>query len=197
MGLDGSLRIASRDFSTFFLVALVVLLPLHVIYGWWFQDVLAVRELHGAIADFPPSRQVRGVGQADVERARLLFWVLALVEIALLPVIARAYRRVIDLVEGGEIPTVAGAWSGPRDRTKPARAPMAMIVGAVCLGVLVAVVAEVALREAADLAPNGAAFAAHALAAAAARSMGIPFLLVPLIAETGTEAATEEVPDLY
>lgn len=197
MGLDGSLRIAARDFSTFFLVAFVLLLPLHVIYGWWFQDVLAVRELHGAIAEFPSSRQVRGVGQADVESARLLFWVLVLVEIALLPLIARAYHRVIDLAEGGEIPTVAGAWGGRGDRPKTARAPIATIVGAVGLGVVVAVVAEVALRGVADLAPSGAAFATHALAAAAARSMGIPFLLVPLVSATGPAAATEEVPDLY
>ena len=93
-----------------FLVTFVVLMPLHLIYALFFHDVFAVRELHPAIAEFPESRLVRGVGRNDIGQARLWFWLMAIIEVALIPVFLRAARRVLALDEGGRVPDAMTAW---------------------------------------------------------------------------------------
>src|SRR5687767_3835426 len=117
MDLDRTLNATFREFSTLFLVVFVLILPLHLIYGWMFQDVLAVRELHGAIAEFPSSRQVRGVGQADVTNARLWFWIVIALEVALMPVIVKACRSVLEQARTGEIGSVRTALGAIRERS--------------------------------------------------------------------------------
>lgn len=197
MSLDDSLRATFRNYSTFFLVVFAVLMPLHLIYGSFFHDVLAVRELHPAIAEFPPSRQVRGVGQTEVERARLLFWVLVAIEIALVPLLAKACRAVLDRDARGEIPTVGAAWASVRLRGSAdmGRRPAGEIIAALAIAVVVIVLAEATLRMAARFVPDGFAFAALAFASAAGRAAGLPFLLVPLV--TGAQPSGTETPELY
>jgi len=199
MSLDDAWRATLRNYSTFFLVVFVVLMPLHLIFGWVFHDVLAVRELHPAIAEFPSTRQVRGVGQADVDRAGLWFWILAAVEVALLPLMAKACRAVLDQEERGEMPTVTAAW--PAVRGQPSlstRPPPATVVGALVVAAVVAVLAEAALGVAADFTPDGLDFAALAVASAVGRSAGLPFLLVALVAGRAERPRPpEKVPDPY
>lgn len=200
MSLDDALRTTFRNYSTFFLVVFVVLMPLHLVYGWVFQDVFAVRELHGAIAEFPPARQVRGVGQSDIERARLWFWIIVALEVALLPLIVKAGRAVLDQDERGEVTTVTGAWSSMRGgrSLRTLRPPVMDLLGAASVALIVAVLAETALRAIADFIPDDVAFLALAFASAAGRSCGIPFLTAAFASQpTGNSRPPEKVPELY
>lgn len=183
MSLDDAWRAAFRNYSTFFLVVFVILIPLHLVYGLVFREVLAVRELHPAIAELPSTRQVRGVVPADLDRARLWFWILVVVEVALLPLMAKACRAVLDQDARGEMTTVTAAWAAVRGLPSLTtyRAPAATVAGALGMALLVTILAEIALRAAADFAPDVVAFVAFAFASAAARSAGLPFVLVPLV----------------
>ena len=200
MELDRTLTTTFREFSTLFLVVFVLILPLHLIYGSMFQDVLAVRELHPAIAEFPASRQVRGVGQADVTNARLWFWIVIALEIALLPLIVKACRSVLDQARRGEVTSVKAALAAIRERrvTDAARPNSAAWLPALIVALLIAAVAEITLRNISDFVPDEGAFVALALASAAARSCGIPFLAVALAStEGGGSTEQQGVPDLY
>ena len=183
-----------------FLVVFVLILPLHLIYGWMFQDVLAVRELHPAIAEFPASRQVRGVGQADVINARLWFWIVVALELALLPLIVKACRSVLEQARRGEVTSVTTALAAIRQRRGPdtGRPSSGAWLPALAIALVIATVAEITLRNIADFLPDDAAFVTLALASAAARACGIPFLAVAL-ASTEAAGSTEQqgVPDLY
>jgi hypothetical protein len=110
MLLDRALKATVRDFSTIFLALFLVIGPLQLLLAMVFHDVLAVRELHGAIADFPPSRQVRGVGQDALSRARIGAWIATVVELLLLPLFMRVTGHVLHARAGGEVPTAVGAW---------------------------------------------------------------------------------------
>ena len=200
MDLDRTLSTTFREFSTLFLVVFVVILPLHLVYGWLFQDVLAVRELHPAIADFPTSRQVRGVGQADVTNARVWFWIVIALEIALLPLIVKVCRSVLDQARRGEVTSVRTALAAIRQRRDVAvsRPDPGTWLPALVIALLIAAVAEVTLRNIADFVPDDVAFVALALATAAARSCGIPFLAVALASSEATGSTEQQgVPDLY
>lgn len=200
MDLDRTLSATFREFSTLFLVVFVLILPLHLIYGWMFQDVLAVRELHPAIADFPASRQVRGVGQADVTNARLWFWIVIALEVALLPVIVKACRSVLDQARRGEVTSAKTALAATLQRRSPdaGRVGSGGWLPALAIALLIAATAEITLGNVADFVPDNAAFVALALASAAARSCGLPFLAVALASTEGPGSAEQQgVPDIY
>lgn len=203
MLLDDALRGTLRNFSTLFLVLFTVIGPLHLVYGFAFQDVLALRELHPAIADFPPSRQVRGVGRAAVDQARLWLWVVVVIELALLPVFARLAAHIVTSDNRGEVPTALGAWRRLRGRPEGAGGPGGHHWGTVAAGVLVGVaigfMTEATLMIIADLVPDSAAFAAIALARAVGHCAGGAFALGALVyAGSGAHQGTpDEVPELY
>ena len=201
MLLDDALRGTLRNFSTLFLVLFSVIGPLHLIYGFAFHDVLALRELHPAIADFPPSRQVRGVGRAAVDQARLWLWVLVVIELALLPVFVRLAAHVARTDERGEVPTAFGAWR--RVRVKPEGGPAGRQWGTVAAGVLIGVavgfLTEATLMVIADLVPDSAAFAAIAVARAVGHSAGGAFALGSLVypGKGAHQGTADKVPELY
>ena len=204
MLLDRSLRMTVRNFSTLFLVVFAVIGPLHLIYGLVFHDVVALRELHPAIADFPETRLVRGVGRADIARAEVWFWILALVEIALLPVLVRPIRQVLAMDAGGEVPTAVGAY---RRRGAAARLPSAESRGhpavsagaSLLIALAIAVPIRLILGRLFDLLPDTAAALGLALADAAARSAGAAVVLTTVVLALGSRrrVPTEATPDLY
>ncbi|MDQ3957154.1 MAG: hypothetical protein M3273_02410, partial [Actinomycetota bacterium] len=109
MLLERTLRLALRNYGTLFLFVATVTVTLHLVYLFVFRDVTAVSDLHPAIEAFPQSRQVRGVGRADLSAWRSGAWIVAAVEIALIPLLARGAARVLEQDEAGEVPTVAAA----------------------------------------------------------------------------------------
>lgn len=202
MLLEDALRTTLRNFSTLFLVIFAVLGPLHFLYAFVFHDVLALRELHPAISDFPASRQVRGVGRADLGRAQMWFWVLAVIELLLLPVFTRLAAHVIAVDERGEVPTATEAWRHVAERAVPPARPtggVARVVAAsLLLGVATAFFVEVTLMVIADVAPDSAAFAVIALARSVGHSAGGVFLVVALVYTLARDKAPQEkVPELY
>ena len=207
MLLDEVLRRTLGNFSTLFLCIFAVVGPLHLIYAFAFQDVLALRELHDAIAQFPPSRQVRGVGQEALSQARVWLWVLTVVELLLLPLFVRVAAHVLAMDQRDEVPTVSGAWRRVRasaDRLPRAAGNVApMVAGAVLFGIAVGFLTEATLMLVADLVPDEAAFGVIALARAAGHSAGGAFVVAALVSATGKERVTEEervmeeAPELY
>lgn len=202
MLLDDALRATLRNFSTLFLVIFAVVGPLHFLYAFIFHDVLALRELHPAISDFPASRQVRGVGRADLSRAQIWIWVLAAIELFLLPLFTRLAAHVIAMDERGEIPTATEAWRRIGDRADPRARPTGGVAGMVgaclLLGVAVASLIERTLMVIADLTPDGAAFAVIALGRSVGHSAGGVFLVVALVYTLGhKQAPRDKVPELY
>ena len=203
MLLDDALRGTLRNFSTMFLVLFSVIGPLHLIYGFAFHDVLALRELHPAIADFPPSRQVRGVGRAAVDQARLWLWALVVIELALLPVFARLAAHVARADERGEVPTAFGAWRRIRVKPEGTGGPGGPQWGTVAAGVLmgaaVGFLTEATLMVIADLVPDSTAFAAIAMARAVGHSAGGAFALGALVypGKGARQGTADKVPELY
>lgn len=202
MLLDDALRGALRNFSTVFLVIFAVLGPLHLLYGFVFHDVLALRELHPAITEFPPSRQVRGVGRDALARADLWFWVLTGIELLLVPVFARLAAHVLEADARGEVPTAVAAWR--RVRSKAAHPPRsegrawATLLAGLLVGLAVGFFTEATLMLVADLVPDGAAFAVIALARSVGHSAGASFVVVAIVFAAGVRrAAPEKVPELY
>lgn len=203
MPLDDALRATLRNFSTLFLALFTLIGPLHLLYGLAFQDVLALRELHPAISQFPPSRQVRGVGRDALAGARMWLWVITVIELALLPLFARLAAHVRTMDEAGEISTAWGAWRRVRTRSGGPSGTRARatgtIVGGILLGIVVGFLTEVTVMVLAGLVPDDAAFAVIALARSVGHSAGGAFAVGTFVYATGapSEAPPEKVPDLY
>jgi hypothetical protein len=182
MSLDWTLRLVFRNFATLFLLVALVTVPLHVGRAFAYRRVVSLRELHPAIAELPPNRLVRNVGAADLEAAQNALLAVIAIELALIPLMAGATRRVAQNEESQRLPTVAdalghslGAWRHPAPNA--GRAHLATGVG------LAFVVATLTLRAGTLLTePVGdtVAFAAVGLVEALAAALAAPFFLVPL-----------------
>lgn len=202
MPLDDALRGTLRNFSTLFLVIFVILGPLHLLYGFVFHDVLALRELHPAIEGFPAGRQVRGVGLDTLTRARVWLWVITVLEVSLLPLFALAASHVMSLDRQGEVPTATEAWRRVRSRAAAPvgagrKSPATIALGAL-LGVTIGFLTEATVMIFADLVPDAGAFAVIVLARSVGHSAGAAFAVGTFVLSAGEPGATpEKVPDLY
>lgn len=113
-----------RNYSTVFFIVAALSFPLHTMYSFLFRDVIATREHHAVIEAGPQSRRIGKVGHRDLESARLGFGVVMAVELALVPLMVRATRRVFVIDEKGGVPTATDGWRAalspgsepPRDR---------------------------------------------------------------------------------
>jgi hypothetical protein len=117
--LDRGFRATFRHFSTFFFLAAAITIPLHLVYVFFFHDVVSLRELAPQIARFPASRQVHGVGPSEIQHARVAMWAVDAVELVLLPLAIRAARAVMAADDAGEMPTVLNAWRGALSKRGP------------------------------------------------------------------------------
>ena len=180
--LESALQSAFRNFSTLFLIVAVVVFPLHLAYGLTFRDEIAVRELHPEIAELPSDRRVRGVGAAEIDRARVAGYALWLVEIALIPLFVKAARRALEATERGDVATVADAWRGAfgRDPRQWLSGGPAAAAGGIGLAVGVLLMIEVSGLLLTDMLPDGSRFAGVVVADTLARSSALPFVLTPL-----------------
>ena len=179
--LDRAGRATLRNFSTLFLVVAVVTVPLHLALSYVFRDTLAVSELHSQIAELPPRLQVHRVSAKVLDRFQV--WTLGLLalEIALIPLFARASRRVIDVDAAGSLPSATDAWLHAA-RTPGGTARALRHVGSLALGLAVAVATgwlwrAIGLTLAAPL-PDEVVWTAVGAIEGAAWAVGLPFLLV-------------------
>lgn len=181
--LDRAFRTLVRNYwSVFFLVAAITV-PVQIAYATIWRHVIAVSELHPAIEGFPPLRQVRGVGVAQLDEARLAHWIVWAVEIALIPLFLRATQRVLAAESSGDAPTARDAWRGAfaggqgigaaRTLARPGLLLVGAAAAALVYGALVTFAGMVT-----ELLPPGQRFAWVGLAGGAARAAAAPFFLV-------------------
>ena len=182
MLLDRSLRTTFRNYSTLFLLVALVSVTAHLVYGVIFRDVLEVTELHPDVAALKAGRQVNNVGAKDLATSETARWIVLAVEVALLPVLIGAARRVVHKDEAGGVPTVPDALAHLRD--KDARlsfrwggAQMATVVIGLGLAAATWYLAERAGLLVAEPLPDRFNFIALELARGVALALGAPFLL--------------------
>jgi hypothetical protein len=187
--LDHAFRLTLKNFTTYFLIVACVTVPLHIGYAFVFQKVIAVSEIHDEIKEFPSERQVRSVGTAELRDARLAMSIVTGLEILLLPVLARASRRVLLDDAEGELVTVKGAWAGLGGTggsltaawSRHALALLVALATALALGFLAERVGILLAEPLSDQ----RAWAGVGLAQAAARALAAPFFLVPWAVAAG------------
>lgn len=182
--LERTLRLALRNYVTLFLFVACVAVTIHLIYLFLFRDVVAISELHAAIDKFPPQRQVRGVGHRDLDAWRVGNGVVTLIEVALVPFLAKGAARVVEQDEAGDVPTVKAALAATAKRGYkwfPSPREAGPLLVSVALGLVVWwLVHETGLLLVEPLAPD-ARWAAVALVEGAARAAAAPFILVSVV----------------
>jgi hypothetical protein len=182
--LDRTLRLALRNYVTLFLFVATFAVSIHLVYLFVFRDVAGLAEIHDAIREFPPQRQVRGVGQRDLDAWRIGNVVVTLIEIALVPFLAKGAARVIEQDEGGEVPTVGAALSATMKRGYrwfPSPREAGPLLVTVAVGLLTWwFVRRTGLLLVEPVGPDSK-WAAVGLVEGAARSAAAPFVLVSVV----------------
>jgi hypothetical protein len=182
--LDRTLRLALRNYVTLFLFVAAFTVAIHVVYSFLFRDVVGLAELHDAIRAFPPQRQVRGVGHADLDAWEIGNLIVTLIEIALVPFLAKGAARVIEQDERGEVPTVEAALGATMKRGYR-WFPSLREAGPLLVTVAVALVTWWLVRRTGlllvDPVGGDSAWAAVGLVEGAARAAGAPFVLVSVV----------------
>lgn len=180
MLLDRCFRAVWRNYSTLFLIVATVTVPLNLAYAVTFRAVLAVNDLHPAIARFPPSRRVLGVGRDQVFTARLAFVAVVLVEILVAPLLARAAQRVLITDSSGAVPTATSAWRHPGRRAvllRPHPQGLGPLVAAGLFTALVTWLAVIMGLDASEAVGPSARYIAVGLAGGLAPALGGPFVV--------------------
>jgi hypothetical protein len=192
--LDRAFTATVRNFSTLFLAAAAVFVPLHLAHAYWFRDVIAVSELHPDIKGFPKTRLVRGVGKQDLAAARASAVGVTVVEIALLPALVGAAGRVLEQDDLGEVP---GALRALRRLRRP-RLPPSAAVGPALVAVVVAVAMGWSARALAAVVveplPGTAGWLGTGLAEGCGRALGAAWLIGAL-ASLGRSRAPRDAED--
>ena len=182
--LDRTLRLAFRNYVTLFLFVATFAVAIHLVYLFLFRDVVGLSEIHDAIREFPPQRQVRGVGHRDLDAWRIGNAVVTLVEIALVPFLAKGAARVIEQDERGEVPTVGAALTATMKRGYR-WFPSLREAGPLLVTVAVALLTWWFVRSTGLLLvePVGrdSEWAAVAVVEGAARAAAAPFVLVSVV----------------
>jgi hypothetical protein len=184
MLVDRALKTTLRNFSTFWLIAAAVTIPLNLAWASLYADVIATREIHADIETLPAGDEVRGVDGDAIDRARYAQLIVLALEIALIPLLLRATRRAIERDASGHVPTALGAWlnvartSGVQG-TGPLRLSVAlpMAVFAVTAWALAASIGGLLAAPVGD----SLAWLVVALTRGGALALALPFLLVGLV----------------
>jgi hypothetical protein len=184
MLVDRALKTTLRNFSTFWLIAAAVTIPLNLAWASLYADVIATREIHADIETLPAGDEVRGVDGDAIDRARYAQLIVLALEIALIPLLLRATRRAIERDASGHVPTALGAWrnlartSGGQE-AGPFRLSVAlpMAVFAVTVWALAALIGGLLAAPVGD----SLAWLVVALTRGGALALALPFLLVGLV----------------
>lgn len=184
--MDHALKTTFRNYATLFFVVAALTVPVHVLHSFVYRDVVAVREIHEAVEELEPGQQVRRVSSDDLDRYRMTGWLIAAVEVALIPVLAGAVRMVLAARDAISVPA---AWSHAVAGWRADLPRLAHPIGAIAGGAVVALTVGVMLRATGLLLsePVGEAvsFGPVGLTEGIARAAAAPFLLVPLARAAG------------
>lgn len=195
--LDRTLRLALRNYVTLLLFVATFAVAIHLVYLFLFRDVVGLTELHDAIREFPPQRQVRGVGHADLDAWAIGNVVVTLIEIALIPFLAKGAARVIEQDERGEVPTVEAALAATMKRGYR-WFPSLREAGPLLVTVGIALVTWWLVRQTGlrlvELLGADTRWAGAALVEGAARAAGAPFVLVSVVLRKSAAKGDEGVP---
>lgn len=199
--LDRTLRLALRNYVTLFLFVATFAVAIHLVYLFLFRDVVGLVELHDAIREFPPQRQVRGVGHGDLDAWAVGNVVVTMTEIALVPFLAKGAARVIEQDERGEVPTVEAALAATMKRGYR-WFPSLQEAGPLLVTVAIALATWWLVRRTGLLLvePVGrdARWAAVALVEGTARAAAAPFVLVSVVLRKSAPKAAQGVtPTLF
>ena len=203
MLLEDAGRATVRNFSTLFLTAALLLLPLHLAYALIFKSTVEVRELHHEISELPERRQIRNVSGGDVVAFRIVGFVLVGLELALIPIYAGVAREVVKTDEKGGIPTAIGAWKrGPslwRDRVAALRTNPGPVIPALLIAIATAWLWERSALTLVDMTvPDARSFAFFGLAQGTARALAAPFLgAAAALVSSRPKGLGEKTPNLY
>ena len=184
MLVDRALRTTLRNFSTFWLIAAAVTIPLNIAWASMYQDVIATREIHSDIEALPPGDEVRGVDGGAIERAERAQLIVLALELALIPILMRATRRAIERDASGHVPTALAAWRGVARASGPrASGPwrLSVVLPMAGLALVVWGLATLIGWLIAAPVPDSLAWLAVALTRGGALALALPFLLVGLV----------------
>ena len=183
--LDRAARTTVRNFSTLFLVCLVVFLPLEMAYAFIHREAIEVRELTTYIEELEGGRRVNGVGPAELESAERNRAILTAIELALVPIMISAARRVLDRDEDGEIATATDAFKHSLTPLRIGPFPAPSGFGAVGLSVVFSFLVGFAAYKCGglllDVFPDRLDFGILGVVEACARSIALPWFLVTWI----------------
>ena len=178
---DKALRNTFRNFSTLFLLAALVTISLHLVYGFIFRDVLEIEELHPLVRRLTPGRTINGIRPKDLEVAELWANAVPLIELLLLPLLVGATRRVLARDSEGEVPTVIDALkhprSGPRLRLRLNRSEAGAALAGIALGAGVWFLTRQAGLLIAEPLPDPGNFVFFALVYGIADALGLALFL--------------------
>jgi hypothetical protein len=187
MHLDSALRAAFANFSTLFLLVAMLYVPLQVTRSYAFRDVVEVRALHGAIAQFPDDRRVRGVDRQRLDRYRFFGVVVAVIQVGLLPVLAGGARHALDEDRRGRLPTVTGSLAGGL-RSPIVPVPSGPVLASVLIAAGVYLLGSAIARLLLEVTPDAVAWAMAGLSEGTARVAGVPFVLASVaLSRKGTK----------
>jgi hypothetical protein len=179
--LDRAARSTVRNFSTLFLICLVVFLPLEIAYATIHQSAIEVRELAPFIEELPGNQRVKGVGPAELDDARRDRMILTAVELALVPLMVSAARRVFERDAAGDLPTATDAYLHSMTPLRLGPLPPADSIGAVGVAVVFSLSVGFATYQAglllADVFPDRFDFVLLGAVEACARSLALPWFL--------------------
>jgi hypothetical protein len=179
---DRALRAAFTNFSTLFLVAATIVLPLQLTHGYLFREVYEVSDLHPVIEQYPKGRRIKSVSPRRLQRSRNVATTVLVIEFAFLPLLAGAALRAVRTHEEGGVPTVLGSWRGVRDipRLRAASSkPVVVVVGAAA-AIAVGWLARITGLILAEPVPDSWAWLAISGVEGLARATAAPFLLAAL-----------------
>lgn len=179
--LERALQLTFRDFSTWFLLVALVVVPIELVYSFAFRDVIAVRHIHGAIEAFDEGQDARGVGPGELRTARIARWGATALQLLLLPWLATVARGLLDQLVGGRVPSIRAALAERRARASVlgalTRAPATLIAAAgtsLLLGLLLFQLGNLVIEPV----RGGAAWAGIGMVHGVARSVALPVLVI-------------------
>ena len=201
--LEKGLSYAFRDLWTYVLIAAVVTIPLHFLYAFTFRNVIAVAEVHQEIESFTGGRTTRDVGPSDLDAERAVWIAIAGIEIALLPLAARATRRALEKDIANGVPTAFGAWADVGSAGGGFLKALARNAGPLALAAVLALLAGFLAERAgmvlSEVLGISTRWVGVGLAQGFGRALGAPLFLVPW-ALAASPAAKEKggfAPKLY